>query len=55
MGGDATGEAASSPYTYRYVSPGKDFRIELRFRKTEVERHMIAAALREAAENVDRD
>lgn len=52
--GEGTGPA-SKPFTYRYVSAGKEFRLELQFRKTEVERHQIAAALREAADKVERE
>jgi ParB family chromosome partitioning protein len=52
--GEATAPA-SKPFTYRYVSPGKEFRLELQFRKAEVGRHQIAAALREAAEKVEKE
>ncbi len=55
MGGSAAGGASLKPYTFRYVSSGKEFRLVLQFRKTEVERHQIAAALREAAEKVERE
>ena len=55
MGGDAAGSPASKPFTYRYVSAGKEFRLELQFRKTEVNRQQIAAALREAAQKVEEE
>jgi ParB family transcriptional regulator, chromosome partitioning protein len=55
MGEGGASGPTSKPFTYRYVSAGKEFRLELQFRKTEVERHQIAAALREAAEKVERD
>lgn len=55
MGGGSAGGASLKPYTFRYVSPGKEFRLVLQFRKTEVERHQIADALREAAEKVERE
>lgn len=41
------------PFTFRYSSPGRDFKLELRFRRSEVDRQRIAAALREAAEKVE--
>ena len=55
MGGGPVGTSSSKPYTFRYASPGKEFKLVLQFRKTEVERHRIASALREAAEKVERD
>lgn len=42
------------PYTYRYVAPGKEFRLELRFRRSSVERAELAAALRRAAEQIEK-
>lgn len=42
------------PYTFRYTPPGKEFKLELQFRRAEVERHQIAEALRAAAEKVER-
>ena len=55
VGGGSIGSSSAKPYTFRYVSPGKEFRLVLQFRKTEVERHQIATALREAAEKVERE
>jgi hypothetical protein len=55
MGLGAAVSSTSKPYTFRYVSPGKEFRLVLQFRKAEVERHQIATALREAAEKVERE
>jgi ParB family chromosome partitioning protein len=46
---------ASLPYTYRYTNPGKEFKLEMRFRRSAVERAEIAAALREAADNLERE
>jgi ParB family transcriptional regulator, chromosome partitioning protein len=46
-------EASSKPFTYRYVPPGKEFRIELRFRRASVDREQIAQALREAAAKLE--
>ncbi len=41
------------PYTFKYSSPKKDFTLELRFRRSEVEPEEVAAALRNAAAAVD--
>jgi len=41
------------PYTYKYFSPKKDFNLEIRFRRSEVEPEEIVAALRAAADAVD--
>ncbi len=52
-----TGAAATvqkaSPYTYRYVSPEKDFKLELRFKKTKIQKDLIVAALKKAIENLN--
>jgi ParB family chromosome partitioning protein len=45
----ATDAVSQRPFTFRYTHPGKEFKIELRFRRSEVDRLQIAAALREAA------
>src|SRR5215213_6841129 len=55
MGEGTTSGPASKPFTYKYVSAGKEFRIELQFRRTQVERRQIAAALREAAEKIEKE
>jgi ParB family chromosome partitioning protein len=47
------GAVKSAPYTFRYLSPGKEFRLELRFRRTQVRRAEIAAALRSVAEGLE--
>jgi ParB family transcriptional regulator, chromosome partitioning protein len=47
--------AVSTPYTFRYAPPGKEFKLELRFRRSEVDRSQVAAALREAAEKIEKD
>lgn len=44
--GRAPGAPSSSPFTYRYASPAKDFKLELRFRRKSVERQEVADALR---------
>ena len=40
------------PYTFKYISPKKDFNIEIRFRRSEVDPEEVAAALRAAADDV---
>ncbi len=42
-----------SPYTFRYVSPGREFKLEVRFRRSEVGQAEVAAALRNAAESIE--
>lgn len=37
---------ASQPYTFRYNPPGSDVKLELRFRRSTVERHELIATLR---------
>lgn len=45
--------ADSKPYTFKYASPEKDFNLEIRFRRSQVEASEIAAALRAAADVLD--
>lgn len=45
--------ADSKPYTFKYASPEKDFNLEIRFRRSQVEASEIAAALRAAAGVLD--
>src|SRR5829696_7265583 len=40
--GGAVARAFAKPFTYRYVSPGKEFKIELKFRRSDVERQHLA-------------
>jgi ParB family chromosome partitioning protein len=49
------GRAATTaaPYTYRYAAPGKDFKLELRFRRSKVEAKEVAAALRAVLESLE--
>jgi hypothetical protein len=49
------GGAITKPFTYRYSSPGREFKLELRFRRVEVDRRQVVAALKEAAEKVEND
>lgn len=43
----------AKPYTYKYVSPKKEFSLELRFRRSQVDAGEIAEALRSVAEGLD--
>ncbi|HEX8746948.1 MAG TPA: ParB/RepB/Spo0J family partition protein [Pyrinomonadaceae bacterium] len=51
----ADSKKARKPYVYKFVSPGKEFRLEMRFRRTAVKNSEIAAALRLAADKLDRE
>jgi ParB family chromosome partitioning protein len=53
MGPRITPEA--KPYTFKYTSPGKEFSLEVRFRRSSVDASDVAAALRLAAKNIDND
>jgi ParB family chromosome partitioning protein len=41
------------PYTFKYVSPKKDFNLEVRFRRSNVTSHDVAQALRSVAKAID--
>jgi ParB family chromosome partitioning protein len=41
------------PYTFKYVSPKKDFSLELRFKRSNVDTIEIAQALRSVAKSID--
>lgn len=41
------------PYTFRYTSPSKEFKLELRFRRSNIEEKDITAALREAIKSTE--
>jgi hypothetical protein len=43
------------PYTFKYVSPKKDFSLEVRFRRSNVNTTEIAQALRSVAKSIDSD
>ena len=43
----------TKPYTFKYVSPKKEFSLEVRFRRSNVDSHDIAQALRSVAKNID--
>jgi ParB family chromosome partitioning protein len=46
---------SASPYTYRYASPGKDFKLELRFRRSRVETQELVEALKAVIEKLEKD
>ena len=41
------------PYTFKYAPPGKEFSLEVRFRKSTVNSRDVAAALRSAARSIE--
>jgi ParB family transcriptional regulator, chromosome partitioning protein len=41
------------PYTFKFASPKKDFNVEVRFRRSEVDPDEVVAALRAAADSLD--
>jgi ParB family chromosome partitioning protein len=41
------------PYTFKYTSPGKEFSLEVRFKRSSVDLEDVAAALRMAARNIE--
>src|SRR5580765_2925712 len=43
----------TKPYTFKYVSPKKEFSLELRFRRSNVDTVEIAQALRSVAKSID--
>ena len=53
--GGGTVDASLKPFVYRYAPAGKEFKLELRFRRSEIDRREIAAALREAAERIENE
>jgi ParB family chromosome partitioning protein len=48
------GAQSASPYTFRYSSPAKDFKLELRFRRSKVGPNEVAEALKSVIENLER-
>jgi ParB family chromosome partitioning protein len=46
---------SANPYTYRYTSPARDFKLELRFRRSKVEPKEIAEALKSVTESLERE
>jgi ParB family transcriptional regulator, chromosome partitioning protein len=51
MGPRVTAEA--KPYTFKYVSPAKEFTLEVKFRRSSVDTQDVADALRSAARNIE--
>jgi len=45
----------SKPYTFKYASPEKDFTLEVRFKRSTVDSHEVARALRSAARSIDNE
>ncbi len=43
----------SKPFTFKYASPDKEFNLEIRFRRSQVDRAEVANALRAAADNLE--
>jgi ParB family chromosome partitioning protein len=43
----------SKPYTFKYASPEKEFSLEVRFRRSNVDTHDVAQALRSVAKSID--
>src|SRR4030095_4229519 len=43
------------PYTFKYASPKKDFNLEIRFKRSNVDIAEIAQALRSVAKSIDTD
>src|SRR6266849_2878566 len=48
---DPTG--ASEPYVYRYEAPGREFRVEVKFKKANISAEELFEALNAAAQNID--
>ena len=48
---DPTG--TSEPFVYRYEAPGKEFRVEVKFKKSGVSTEELFEALNDAAQNID--
>lgn len=45
----------NKPFTFKYVSPGKEFTLEVRFRRANVDLEDVAAALISVAESIESD
>jgi ParB family chromosome partitioning protein len=48
---DPTG--SSEPFVYKYEAPGREFRVEVKFKKAEVSTEELFEALNDAAQNID--
>jgi hypothetical protein len=51
MGPRITSEV--KPYVFKYASPKKEFNLEVRFRRSDVNTHDVAQALRSVAKEID--
>jgi ParB family chromosome partitioning protein len=51
--GTPADRTAQKPFTYRYVAPGREFKLEMRFRRSTVSRDELAATLRSIAESLE--
>ena len=49
------GKASPKPYVFRYQSPGREFKLEIHFRRTNVEPVDLVAAFQEVIKEVKRD
>lgn len=47
-------QSRPQPYVFRYIPPGKEFTLEIRFRRSQVGADDLQGALRQAIEQVDR-
>src|SRR2546426_3145236 len=45
----------TKPYIFKYTSPEKEFSLEVRFRRSNVDAHNVAQALRSVAKSIDSD
>jgi hypothetical protein len=45
-------QSAARPFTFRFVSPEKEFKLELSFRHVNVEKEEIVAALQKAIRHI---
>ena len=45
----------ASPYVYRYAAPANEYKLELRFSRSQVDKSEICAALRAAANKLEED
>ena len=48
---DPTG--ASEPYVFRYEAPGREFKVEVKFKKSDISAEELFEALNAAAQNID--
>ncbi len=51
--GNAEASAAHRPYIFRYESPGHDFKVEVRFRRSSVEREEVILTLRAVLKDLE--